>query len=313
MRDRPFLICLMAAGGLPLLSVMLPQWGGIFLFFIPASYITLGYLLNLRPLIFIVGICSSPFLLYGFKNHNWNLVLVDAQLILTGLLIGYLLRKGLHPFKSIFFSVFFMAILEGLIFFIVLTQKGMGPGAVIDGFLDYQFRSGSGAFSNPEMAREYELSLSNLKAVIKQIYPSMVLIVGALIGLMNLALGQLLFAKSMKLNMVDYVRVFSWRPKHEAIWVLLASGFGTLLLDGAIRTFSLNLLLVSFCVYFFQGIGVIGWWMEKAKMAGWIRAIIFVSLGLQQIFMFLVSLLGILDNWADFRRIGDRVKGKEAG
>ncbi|MFN3535199.1 MAG: DUF2232 domain-containing protein, partial [Desulfatiglandales bacterium] len=126
-------------------------------------------------------------------------------------------------------------------------------------------------------------------------------------------LGQLLFAKSMKLSMVDYGRVFSWRPRHEAIWVLLASGFGTLLLDGAIRTFSLNLLLVSFCVYFFQGIGVIGWWMEKAKMAGWIRAIIFVSLGLQQIFMFLVSLLGILDNWADFRRIGDRVKGKEAG
>lgn len=301
--SRPFVATMVAAGGLPFLSALIPNWGGLFLLFVPAPYILFGYLLQKSQLMVVLGVCSLPFVLYTIGLSKWNLLLVNIQLILTAIAVGLFMRRSFHPFKAIFSAVLIMALLEGVIFLWVSHQKGISPNNMIGRYLDYQLKDGGGVVGLEPGRQDYEAALLQLKEILRKIYPSMVVIVGALLGLMNLALSHLIFARSMGLKLIEYQELTSWRPKQEAMWVFIASGFGTLLLEGIAATFSLNLLLVVLCVYFFQGIGVIAWWMERAKMANWIRAIIFISIGLQQFFLFLVSFLGIIDNWVDFRKL----------
>lgn len=300
---RPFVATMVAAGVLPFLSVLVPNWGGLFLLFVPAPYILFGYLLKKYQLMAVVGICTLPFVLYTLNLSKWNLLLVNIQLILTALAVGFLIKRSFHPFKAIFSAVLLMAALEGVIFLWVSHQKGINPKDLIDRYLDYQLKDGGGVVGLEQGRQEYEVAILQLKEILRKVYPSMVLIVGALLGLMNLALSHLIFARSMGLKIVENSDLIRWRPRQEALWVFIASGFGTLLLEGLAATFSLNLLLVTLCVYFFQGIGVLSFWMEKARMANWIRIIIFVSIGLQQFFLLLVSFLGIIDNWVDFRKL----------
>lgn len=306
---RPFLACLLAAGGLPLLPLVLPYVGGLFLLFVPAPYVVLGHMIKERQILPIVAVCILPFSLYALFSGNVGFLLINIQLVVTGLIIGYLLKKNMHPYKAILAAVLLVAAVEAIVFLAISAQREVAPGHLIDQYIDSQLKAKTPTGQSVGSDLDQDFAIEHLKELLRKIYPSLVLIVGALLGLMNLALGNLVFAKPLRLKLLDHHQILTWSPRREAVWVFVVSGFGTLILDGLIRAFSLNLLLLVLCVYFFQGIAVLAWWMERAKMASWIRIIIFVSIALQQFFLPLVSFLGVIDNWANFRRID--VKGKK--
>lgn len=228
-----------------------------------------------------------------------------GQLALTGLLLGWFLKKGHHPIKAIMFTVFFLGVFEGLGFWLVAMKKGMSIGELVEAYIGHQLKEGGRALiSSQDLAQKqaFEAMANQIKGLLRNIYPSMVIIITSLLCLLNMWLAHV-GGKSFALLVVKVKDLLSWTPKKEAIWVFIFSGFGLLFLDGIIKVLSLNLFIITCGVYFVQGIMVIIWWLEKAKAAGWMRILLFLLIGLQQFLMFLVAFLGILDNWFDFRRL----------
>jgi hypothetical protein len=86
------------------------------------------------------------------------------------------------------------------------------------------------------------------------------------------------------------------------VWVCTAALLGAFLESSPkpLQLFSLNVLNISILAYFFQGLGVLGTYFESFRVGLFWRTIWILILVIQ--LPILLSLVGIVDYWADFRR-----------
>lgn len=91
------------------------------------------------------------------------------------------------------------------------------------------------------------------------------------------------------------------RMPDAVVWIFilaLLGAFGGFDLRG-VESISVNILNISFVLFFFQGIAVVARFFEKLKMGSFWQGI-FMILIVVHLFLF-VSLLGLMDYWLDFR------------
>jgi len=96
-------------------------------------------------------------------------------------------------------------------------------------------------------------------------------------------------------------RLLAFRVPDLGVWVMIASIAGAFIKHGvtALEVASLNVFNVMVAIYFFQGLAVVACAFRQMKLGpGW-RALWFVLLVVY--LNFIVSLLGLVDFWIDFR------------
>lgn len=97
------------------------------------------------------------------------------------------------------------------------------------------------------------------------------------------------------------IRLLEFKLPDGFIWVALLSFLFSFLKIGIpwVSLFALNLFNVMIAAYFFQGLAVIETAFLVFRLGVWVRAFIYIFI-IGQLF-FLVSLVGIIDFWANFR------------
>lgn len=96
-------------------------------------------------------------------------------------------------------------------------------------------------------------------------------------------------------------KLVSFRVPDMGVWILIASIAGAFIKHGisALEVASLNVFNVMVAIYFFQGLAVVAQAFRQMKLGpGW-RALWYVLLVVY--LNFIVSLLGLVDFWFDFR------------
>jgi hypothetical protein len=96
-------------------------------------------------------------------------------------------------------------------------------------------------------------------------------------------------------------RLLAFRVPDLGVWVMIASIAGAFIKHGvaALEVASLNVFNVMVAIYFFQGLAVVASAFRQMKLGpGW-RALWYVLLVVY--LNFIVSLLGLVDFWIDFR------------
>ena len=100
------------------------------------------------------------------------------------------------------------------------------------------------------------------------------------------------------------IKFAEWRAPALMALVFLAGGLGAILFSqGALYAVAINLLLIFGVIYIALGLSITLYFMEKWKVPG-----LFITIGLfliiaQPQFLFLALICGLIDVWADFRRI----------
>lgn len=94
------------------------------------------------------------------------------------------------------------------------------------------------------------------------------------------------------------------------VWLFIAALLGAFggLGIGFVEAISVNVLNVGFTLFFLQGIAVVGRFFDFVRMSGFWQ-FVFMVLLVVHLFLF-VSLLGLVDYWADFRARLEK-RGKE--
>ncbi|MBW1988378.1 MAG: DUF2232 domain-containing protein [Deltaproteobacteria bacterium] len=92
-----------------------------------------------------------------------------------------------------------------------------------------------------------------------------------------------------------------WKAPEALVWVLI--GCGILAWVPETRPAGVSGLLILGMVYFFQGVAVIEFWLEKKSAHGALKLIVYLLIALWQILLLLVAAVGLFDLWADFRRL----------
>jgi uncharacterized protein YybS (DUF2232 family) len=97
-----------------------------------------------------------------------------------------------------------------------------------------------------------------------------------------------------------------WKSPPELVWMLIAAGYGAFLSDGAAAWFAANLFAVLLAVYFCQGLVIAQFYLRRWRSPLWLVGLVYVFIVLEWLVATCVTLVGVFDLWADFRRLNPR-------
>lgn len=90
---------------------------------------------------------------------------------------------------------------------------------------------------------------------------------------------------------------------------LIAAGFSLFLSFSPLRLVAVNALVIMLAIYFFHGLAVLLFYLNKYRVPPWMRLGVYALILLQQMLVIGVTMAGLFDQWLDLRRIHQKKKG----
>src|SRR4030042_3622161 len=156
--------------------------------------------------------------------------------------------------------------------------------------------------AEPEKAGEFQETLKSLKEVIALIYPSLMIVGSAFVVWLNVIMSRPLFHKR-NLEVPDFGPLDRWQSPELMVWGLIAAGFSLFLSFSPLRLVAVNALVIMLAIYFFHGLSILLFYLNKYRVPPWMRFGVYALILLQQILVVGVTMAGLFDQWLDLRRI----------
>ena len=179
-------------------------------------------------------------------------------------------------------------------------EGGQGPAPVYRGETD-QLTTGPGQ----------ESEFKELARFVIAAFPALVVMGVVLAAWANFMLARRLLQKVGTWPGAEY-DLKRWLAPDQLVWVVIGCGVGSFLSLGWIKVLCLNGLLVLGLIYFFQGLAIVAFWMERFNAPTFVRTIIYILVAFQYHLTLGVSALGLFDMWFDFRKIKRAAEGPPA-
>lgn len=161
----------------------------------------------------------------------------------------------------------------------------------------------------PEVARQLDDGSRRLIDILLRLTPAMLLLSLAVAVLGNLAvLRRRERAQGLVPVFGDLTR---WKCPAELVWVLIASGYGMFLPEGPLALLAANVFTVFLAVYFFQGLAIAQFYMRRWHSPFWVNGLVYVFIFAEWLVATGVTVVGVFDQWADFRRLNPRPAEKD--
>ncbi len=94
-----------------------------------------------------------------------------------------------------------------------------------------------------------------------------------------------------------------WKAPEPLVWLVIVAGGVTWAGDGWWFWAGVNALLVLGVVYFFQGMAVVAYWLNRKNAPRLLRTGLYVLVAVEVFLALLVALAGLFDMWFNFRRL----------
>lgn len=108
----------------------------------------------------------------------------------------------------------------------------------------------------------------------------------------------------------DFGPTLLWKAPEQLVWLAIGSGAGLLLPVAPLKLISINIFMVVSLIYFFQGIAIISFYMNRVRLYTPLKLILYWLIFFQFPINLLVSAAGLFDMWIDFRKIAATPAGK---
>lgn len=145
---------------------------------------------------------------------------------------------------------------------------------------------------------ELQAAIARIREVAPRIFPGVLVTMALSIIWLNIMLANWLLKKSGRASWGD---LSQWRLPDPLVWVFISAGI-LLFIPGHMNTLGLNLMIIMVTLYFMQGFEVFNHLCLKWSVPKAVRILIIFFLVIQAYGFILLSLLGLADIWADFRK-----------
>jgi uncharacterized protein YybS (DUF2232 family) len=233
-------------------------------------------------------------------------VLFFLELLLLGFTMGEAMERKwsiektiLTPCVAVFVSavlgVFIYANLSGLSFSRLVLQY-------IKSNLELSIALYRALGVPQETITAISASLDQISAVLAAVLPSLILVSLAFVAWACLLLARPLFrVKSMPYP--DYGHLTHWKAQENLVWAVIGCGIFLFLPFKGLAVIGANGLILFLMVYFLQGISIVSYLFEKKNVPRFLRILIYIFIGLQQLALLLVIGMGFFDMWINFRKL----------
>jgi uncharacterized protein YybS (DUF2232 family) len=140
------------------------------------------------------------------------------------------------------------------------------------------------------------------KAFIDTVYPSLMIVGIGFAVWLNVIMARPVFRMG-NLSYPEFVPMDRWQTPEGMIWGVIVSGFALFLLPEVIQSLAANVLIVLMVIYLFHGLSIILFFLNKYRLPSWIKIGVYFLIVVQQVFLLLLAIAGLFDQWVDFRKL----------
>jgi len=155
----------------------------------------------------------------------------------------------------------------------------------------------------PELKEEVKQAFEAIRQTIPKILPSLLAIWLLFSVWITMSIGAAILNKYHP-GMLTWPFYREWRLPETAVWVLIVSGLLLIVPASAARITGLNGLIVALVLYFFQGLAVSATLFHRWRVPSAVRFLIYLLTFMQLYGPLFLSLLGLIDVWANFKKLG---------
>jgi len=303
LRRADLLRAWLATSALFLSGLLLPFGGPVLMLLTPQPGLRFGQRSTMRPLALLVALVAVTTGIVGGRE------VAVAYLVSFGLLTvalpGVLRREWSIEVTVGLATAAITAALVGVALAVASPAELLaGLYAVLDQVREEALSIYSRAGLTPEVVRDLRDGSLRIIDVVARLTPALMMTTIAAAVLINLALLR------SRQRVLGEAPVFGdltrWKCPAELVWLLIASGYGTFLPAGPLQTVALNLFAVVAAVYFCQGLVIAQFYLRQWHSPIWVSGLVYLFIAVEWLLATGVTLVGVFDQWADFRRLKPR-------
>jgi uncharacterized protein YybS (DUF2232 family) len=288
------------------LSMWVPLFGPAFSLIVPLPFLFFFSKLGLKEGL-TAGIISLLAVgIFGKLIGEPQLVMFALGFAIFGLVVSELFKRPFSMGVTIFWGTAFMLFMGIASLFFAGMTKNQSLGDVILGYfqsnLSEYVKIYESSGLDQEKLAQVKQAFSLLSKLIARVYPAIIIIGTGLLVWINVVLSKPLFHMG-KISYPSFSDADKWSAPELLVWGTIGSGFALFLPATGIRFVAENVLLVLFVIYVFHGLSIVMFFFNTRGMPRWARIGIYALIILQQLFLILLAVIGLFDQWVDFRKL----------
>jgi uncharacterized protein YybS (DUF2232 family) len=99
-----------------------------------------------------------------------------------------------------------------------------------------------------------------------------------------------------------------WQLPEKLVWLVITAAMLLMVGSGKLQNAGYSLAVTAAILYCLQGLAVFIHFLDRWKVPGYLRVILYVILAVQSYGLLLLAMLGLADIWIDFRRLALNTK-----
>jgi uncharacterized protein YybS (DUF2232 family) len=306
MKAHQVLGCVGTALALLLASVWIPVVGPFFSLLTPLPFLYYSAKLGVSQAVKLTCISILASGLIAAVMRQPQLIFLCLEFSVLGLILSEIFRKKLPIGTSILLGTCLLLIMGLLVLAVAGLRKNLGPLDMVHAYLEESLEQTARIYAqagvDPGQTVEFQESLNALKEGLALVYPSLMVVGSAFVVWLNVILSRPLF-RTKNLEVPDFGALDRWQSPELMVWGLIAAGFSLFLSFSPLRLVAVNALVIMLAVYFFHGLSILLFYLNKYRVPPWVRFGVYALILVQQILVIGVTLAGLFDQWLDLRRI----------
>ncbi len=147
-----------------------------------------------------------------------------------------------------------------------------------------------------------ENSLDKIQHILVRILPGLITSVVLFVIWINVLTARSM-ARKLQFHVPDFGPLNHWKASDHLVWTVISCGLMLLLPVQALNLIALNGLIVLMTLYFFQGIAIVSFYLEKRNFPPILKSFCYGLIFLQQFLTLIVIGIGFFDTWLNFRKL----------
>jgi uncharacterized protein YybS (DUF2232 family) len=269
----------------------------------PILLATLRY--GLRTGLLALGL-STLFLALLFGSFQSTLFVAEYGVM--ALVMAEAIRRQWSVEKTLLASTALPSVATGAVLTLLMSSVDLNLGTVKQHFEEGLSRALQQLLSEGSGPSEeaFRTHIQEAFSTVVQLLPALFVLSTAAGALLNYGVVRILWRRLEGQPPLPEMKLAQWQAPEVCIWVLIASGIGSLMPISGMQIVGLNMLLLVGLVYLVQGLGVMVFYLNRSSVPPILRSLAYVMLVIQPLLLLGVAAFGLFDLWFDFRRIGNK-------
>ena len=226
-------------------------------------------------------------------------------LMLLGVILGNLLEYNISLEKTIAYTCGTILGISGLCLVFYSNLSNIGISGLVTDYITKNLELTLVLYRSlnvpEELIAQVANALDQIKFVLVRITPALIIAATLLVVWINLILIKPILLRK-NLYFPNFGNLNLWQAPESLIWGLIGSGLVIIIPSPTIKIIGINGLIIFCTIYFFQGMAIISFFLEKKNIPLPVKFIIYTIITIQQFFLFIIVGIGLFDMWFNFRK-----------